>query len=95
MSVTNSYVVTNTTIRKDGVKIFIPVIDVEVFFSYITALRYLADVKRAFKEIGSTVTQHFQKYHNNYGRETLGSLHIYRKGVYDKFVITRIPIMDK
>ena len=95
MSVTIAYVVTNTTIRKDGVKVFIPLIDVEVFFSYITALRYLADEKRAFEEIGSTVRQHFPKYHSKYGRETLGCLNIYRKGVYDQVVITRIPVLDK
>lgn len=95
MSVTISYVVTKTTTRKDGVKVFIPVIDVEVFFSYIAALRYIAEEKRVFKDLGSFISQHFHKYHSKYGRETLGSINIERDGIYDCIEITRIPIMDK
>lgn len=84
------YLVTSEVVRKDGIIIFDPVTDTEVYSSYFSALRLLCYMRKFALKDGQKVVFNANKQRNKYGREHMCEMRFIRELTYSRFRISRI-----
>lgn len=84
------YIVTKIFVGHNGGHVFNPAVDVELFDTYVGALRWLVGERRLSKRVGDRVVLDWNKGANEFGREWFLEMTEYHECSHTTLVLARI-----